>query len=125
MAALTVLGRAPTLPADALFEESADEYIVRLAVPGFAVDDLDVELADHVVTIRGARMRCDLGSFRLRDNLEEWLELPADVDADGVSASYGGEVLELHAPRFREGSPAPRKIAISRPFAMNADVSGV
>jgi HSP20 family molecular chaperone IbpA len=125
MAALTVSGRAPTLPTDASVEESDDEYVVHLAVPGFAVDDLDVEVADHVVTIRGARMRCDLGAFRLRDALEERLELPADVDADGVSASYSREELELHAPRFRDGSPAPRKVAISRPFAMNADASGV
>jgi HSP20 family molecular chaperone IbpA len=125
MAALTVSGRVPTVPADASLEESADEYVVRLAVPGFAVDDLDVEVVDHAVTIRGARMRGDLGAFHLRDNLEEWLELPADVDADGVSASYSREVLELHAPRLRDGCPAPRKVVISRPFAVNADASGV
>jgi HSP20 family molecular chaperone IbpA len=125
MAALTVSGRAPTLPADALFEELEDEYVVHLGVPGFAVNDLDVEVADHVVTIRGARMRCDLGPFRLRDVLEERLELPADVDADGVSASYSREELELHAPRRRDGASLPRKVAISRPFAINADASGV
>jgi len=125
MAALTVSGRAPTLPADASFEESADEYLVRLAVPGFTVSDLDVEVADHVVTIRGSRMRGELGGFRLRDAIEERLELPADADADRVSASYSREQLELHAPRLRDGCPAPRKVAISRPFAMNPDASGV
>jgi HSP20 family molecular chaperone IbpA len=125
MAAPTVSGRAPTVPVDASFEESADEYVVRLAVPGFGVGDLDVEVADHVIRIRGTRMRCDLGAFRLHDNLEEQLELPADVDADGVSASYSREELELHAPRFRDGAPLPRKVAISRPFAVNADASGV
>jgi HSP20 family molecular chaperone IbpA len=125
MAALTVLGRVPTVPADASFEESGQEYVVRLPVPGFAVDDLDVEVADHVLTIRGGRTRCDLGAFRLHDNFEERLELPADVNTDGVSARYRREELELHAPRLRSGGPLPRKVAISRPFAMNADASGV
>jgi HSP20 family molecular chaperone IbpA len=125
MAALTVSGRAPTLPADALLEEWEDEYVVRLAVPGFAGDDLDVEVEDHVVTIRGARLRGDLGPFCLQDALEERLELPADVNAGAVSASYCREELQVHAPRFHDGSPAPRKVAISRPFAMNADASGV
>ena len=125
MAAMTVSGRVPTIPADASFEESGREYVVRLVVPGFAVDDLDIEVVDHVVTIRGARTRCDLGAFRLHDNFEERLELPADVDTDRVSASYRREELELHAPRLRSGGPLPRKVAISRPFAMNADASGV
>ena len=125
MAALTLSGRAPILPADASFEESVDEYVVGLTVPGFAVDDLDVEVADHVVTIRGTRMRGELGGFRLHDTLEEQLELPADADADRVSAVYSREQLELHAPRCSDGCPAPRKVAISRPFAVNADASGV
>jgi HSP20 family protein len=125
MAALTVSGRVPTVPADASFEETGHEYVVRLPVPGFAVDDLDVEVADHVLTIRGERTRCDLGAFHLQDNFEERLELPADVNTDGLSASYRCEELELHAPRLRNGGPLPRKLAISRPFAMNADASGV
>ena len=125
MAALTVSGRAPTVPADALFEESEREYVVRLGVPGFAVDDLEVEVADHVVTIRGTRLRGELGGFRLHDTLEERLELPADADPDRVSAVYSREQLAVHAPRSREGCPAPRKVAISRPFALHADASGV
>jgi HSP20 family molecular chaperone IbpA len=125
VAALTVSGRAPMLPADATFEESADEYVVRLSVPGFPVDNLDVEVVDHVVAIRGTRMRGELGGFGLHDTLEERLELPADADADRVSASYSREQLELHAPRWRDGCPAPRKVAIARPFGLHKGASVV
>jgi HSP20 family molecular chaperone IbpA len=123
MAALTRSGRAPTLPTDALVTETPREYVVRLAVPGFRADDLDVEVADHTVTVRGDRMRTDVGEFRHR--LEEWLELPCDADPAALTASYQPETLELHAPRLRGGAPPPRKVAIRRPFALNPDASGV
>ena len=125
MVALTTSGRAPALPADALVEESVDEYVVHLAVPGFQADDLDIEVAEHTVTIRGERTSADLGAFRLHDRLEERLELPCDVDPDALSASYHAEKLELHAPRFHQGCPPARKVVIRRPFALNPDASGV
>jgi HSP20 family molecular chaperone IbpA len=125
MAALTTDGRAPALPRDALVTETAREYVVHLAVPGFRADELDVEVVDHTVTVRGDRTRADVGEFRLHDRVEEWLELPCDANADGLTASYKSETLELHAPRFRDGCPAPRKVAIRRPFALNPDASGV
>jgi HSP20 family molecular chaperone IbpA len=125
MVALTTSGRAPALPRDALVTETAREYVVHLAVPGFRADDLDVEVADHTVTVHGDRTRADVGAFRVHDRLEEWLELPCDADPDALTASYQSEKLELHAPRFRDGCPAARKVAIRRPFALNPDASGV
>lgn len=125
MTVLTSTGRAPTLPADACVEELPAEYVVHLAVPGYAVRDLDVEVFDHVVTVRGDRSRGDLGGFRMRDRLEERLELPADADAGRLTATYLREELQLHAPRFEGGAPPPHKVAIQRPFAVNADASGV
>jgi HSP20 family molecular chaperone IbpA len=125
MAALTTSGRAPALPRDALLTETAREYIVHLAVPGFHADDLDVEVTGHTVTVRGDRTRMGRGEFRLRDLLEERLELPCDADPAAVTASYRPERLELHAARFPDGCPAPRKVVIRRPFALNPDASGV
>jgi HSP20 family molecular chaperone IbpA len=125
MATLTTSGRAPVLPPDALVTETAGEYVVHLAVPGFRADELDVEVADHTVTVRGDRTRLDVGDFRLHDRLEERLELPGDADPDALTVSYQSERLELHAPRFCNGSPPSRRIAIRRPFALNPDASGV
>jgi HSP20 family molecular chaperone IbpA len=125
MAALTTSGRAPALPRDALVTETVDEYVVHLAVPGFRVGDLDVEIAEQTVTVRADRTHADVGAFRLHDRLEERLELPCDVDPDALTALYRPERLELHAPRFHDGSPPARKVAIRRPFALNPDASGV
>jgi HSP20 family molecular chaperone IbpA len=125
MAALTASGRAPALPRDALLTETDREYVVRLVVPGFRADDLDVEVAGNTVTVRGDRTHMDSGEFRLHDLLEERLELPCDADPAAVTASYRSERLELHAARFRDGCPAPRKVVIRRPFGLNPDASGV
>jgi HSP20 family molecular chaperone IbpA len=125
MAALTTSGRAPALPSDALVTETTGEYVVHLSVPGFRADDRDVEVAEHTVTIRGDRTRVDVGEFRLHDRLEERLELPCDADPDALTALYRPERLELHAPRFHDGCPPARKVAIRRPFALNPDASGV
>jgi HSP20 family molecular chaperone IbpA len=125
MVALTTSGRAPALPRDALLTETAREYVVHLAVPGFGAGDLDIEVADHTVTVRGKRTRMDRGGFRLHDLLEERLELPCDADPTAVIASYRSERLELHAARFPDGCPAPRKVVIRQPFALNPDASAV
>jgi HSP20 family molecular chaperone IbpA len=125
MAALTMSGRAPALPPDALVTETVGEYIVHLAVPAFRADDLDIEVAEHTVTIRGDRTRVDVGEFRLHDRLEERLDLPSDADPDALTALYCPQRLELHAPRFRDGCPPARKVAIRRPFGLNPDASGV
>ena len=125
MAALTTSGRAPALPSDALISETAGEYVVHLVVPGFCADDLDIEVVDHTVTVRGDRVRADVGEFRVHDRLEEWLELPGDADPDALTATCLADRLELHAPRFRGGCPPARKVAIRRPFALNPDASAV
>lgn len=109
----------------ALTKESAGEYVVRLAVPGFALDDLDVEVSDHVVTVRGDRTSTGRDASRLHDRLVERLELPADADTDRVTASYTADALELHAPRYSHGRSPSHKVAIRRRFALNADASGV
>jgi HSP20 family molecular chaperone IbpA len=125
MVALTHSGRVPTLPSDALITETAGEYVIQLPVPGFRADELDVEIVEHTVTVRGDREPVTVGEFRVHDRLEEWFELPCDADPDALSASYRTGSLELHAPRFRDGGPPARKVAIRRPFALNPDASGV
>jgi HSP20 family molecular chaperone IbpA len=125
MVALTHSGRVPALPSDALVTETAGEYVIQLPVPGFSVDELDVEVVEHTVTVRGDREPLTVGDFRMHDRLEEWFELPCDADPDALTASFRPGSLELHARRFRDGAPPARKVAIRRPFALNPDASGV
>src|SRR5262249_56632492 len=116
MVALTPSGRAPALPCDALLTATPGEYVIHLPLPGFRADDLDVEVVDHTVTVRGDRTRADVGEFRPHDRLEEWLELPCDSGPDALTASYERGRLELQAPRLRDGCPPAPRGPSRRPF---------
>ena len=53
MTAVRTMGLAPVLPPEASVEQSANEYVVHLAVPGFSQEELEVEIAGRFVTVRG------------------------------------------------------------------------
>lgn len=87
-------------------QETAEEVIVRLEVPGMELEDLDVFVAGDLVMVRGEKrvqrqlregryhvMECAYGSF------ERAVPLPAPVDESGARASYRRGVLEVTLPR--------------------------
>lgn len=127
MTAMRTMGLAPVLPPEASVEQSANEYVVHLAVPGFAREELEVEIAGRFVTVCADQVQTAIndGPFRLHERLEERFQLPADVDAELVTATYRHGALELHAPRTNGGPPTPRKVPIEHRFAINPDASGV
>lgn len=127
MTVMRTMGHAPLLPSEASVEQSANEYVVHLAVPGFAQEELEVEIAGRLVTVRGDQTQTtiDDGPFRLHERLEERFQLPADVNTDRVTATYTHGALELHAPRTNGARTTPRKVPIEHRFAMNPDASGV
>ena len=106
MTVMHTMGLAPLLPPEASVEQSANEYVVHLAVPGFAQEELEVEIAGRFVTVRGDQTQTtiDDGPFRLHERLEERFQLPPDVDTDRLTATYTHGALELHVPRARSGT---------------------
>jgi HSP20 family molecular chaperone IbpA len=126
MSAIRTMGLAPVLPSEATVTKTATEYVVSLSARGFARQELEVEIADHVLTIRGdqSRTSSDSGNFKLHEKIEESLRLPPDVDSGRVTAVYGHQKLEIHAPRISTET-RPQRVPIRRPPAFNADASGV
>lgn len=101
MTAMRTMGLAPVNPPTASVEEKPCGYTVRLPVNGFARDELEVEVSDHLVTVRGDQKRtpADVGAFRLHERLEETFKLPADADTTRVSANFRDGALVFHIPR--------------------------
>ena len=81
---------------------------MHLAVPGFAQEELEVEIAGRFVTVHGDQTQTAIEDvpFRLHERLVERFQLPADVDTNG-------------------GSKTPRKVPIKHRFGVNPDASGV
>lgn len=127
MTVMRTTGLAPLVPPEASVEQSANEYVVHLAVPGFAQEELEVEIAGRFVTVRGEQTQTtiDDGPLRLHERLEERFQLPLDVDTDRVTATYTHGALELQAPRTNGARTTPRKVPIKHRFGINPDASGV
>ena len=105
-------------PAVDLFEEK-DDIVVKAELPGIEKDNIEVNVSDHHLTIKGEKKkeeevkqenyyRCErsYGSF-LRT-----LELPADVKADKVKAAFKNGVLEVRLPKTEEAKAKEIKIKV-------------
>jgi HSP20 family protein len=86
--------------------ETGEHIVVKADLPGIDVNDLDINVVDNVLTVRGERKeeyeeskeqyhrierRC--GSFRRS------FALPAEVDTEGIEAHYHDGVLTLKIPK--------------------------
>ena len=85
--------------------ENGDEIVVELEVPGYEQDELNVEVADHTLTISGHRERKAADAPRLHERREATFErrfaLPVETDTSHLAAIYGKGVLTLHIPKAR------------------------
>jgi HSP20 family protein len=112
------VGFAPTLLPAADVYETASEWVVEVEVPGYGEKDLELEIADHSLTVKGARKETKEEkdkAFRLHERLECEFErtfpLPPEADTEHVTARFEKGVLEVHAPKL--SITQPRKVAIA------------
>lgn len=109
-----------TMPAADVYE-TPGEFVVELEVPGFKEQELNLEVTDHTLTVRGevkaekeAKDRTFILHERLERHFERRFQLPEDADTEKLVARFEGGVLEVHAPKAPEAKP--RRIAIEGPM---------
>ena len=121
----------PQTGSDRAFLPAADllvgEEDVRLVmdVPGFKAEDLEIELADGVLSVRGER-RYPYGEDEARKSsrlergygrFERVLRIPKGVEPEALSASIEDGVLTLH---IRLPKAEPHRIEIASPGTRDA-----
>jgi HAE1 family hydrophobic/amphiphilic exporter-1 len=85
-------------------------YVVRAALPGIKLADVDVSVDSRTLTIRGARPSNGHGdgAWVIQEydagNWERTMALPHEVETGGVSASYEDGILELRLPKAAASS---------------------
>jgi HSP20 family protein len=91
-------------PADVAVSEG--DLLLTIDLPGLTSDDLDIELVDDYLYLRGERRRPQLseGTFwahteRAFGRFERRIQLPKGVDADNITASMDNGVLSLIVPK--------------------------
>ncbi len=108
-------------PAPALeMAEKDKEYRLTAELPGMKEDDVEISIADGMLTLSGEKReeeeRKDQGfllSERRYGAFERRIALPADVDADAVTAEFNKGVLTIALPKDAGAAKGVRKIAIT------------
>jgi HSP20 family protein len=112
-------GFTPALVPNADVYETEDEFVVELEVPGFAEKELEIEVTDHTLCVKGHRAEVKeekKKTFQLHERLEKTFErrfmLPAEADMEKVKAEFEHGVLGIHTAKIKEA--APKKVAIAK-----------
>jgi HSP20 family protein len=96
---------APTVD---LYEEN-DDIVVKAELPGIDKNNIEVNLTDHTLTIKGEKQKEEevkkenyYRSERSYGSLVRTLDLPKDVHSDKVKASFKNGILEVSLSKTEE-----------------------
>ena len=93
-----------------------DAYDITALVPGLDAEDLEIEVLNNTVTIRGEFKSCGeeqakyLVSELPNGRFGRTISLPTATDPDKVEASIKNGVLPLHGPKAEADRPKAIKV---------------
>ena len=97
--------------------DRGNEILVRADLPGIERDDIEIQVEDGMLNIRGERRQKREESKETYRWSERWegtfmrtISLPVEVERDKIQAEFKNGVLEVRIPKKREA--APKKIDI-------------
>ena len=94
-----------------LYEDNDNTY-VRAELPGVNRDEINVEMVEDYLTISAARKTpAAEGQAEQSFSFSRSVNIPEEVQADKVSASYENGVLTVTLPKREEAKP--RKISVA------------
>lgn len=104
-------------------QETEDNFLVAVAVPGKSKEDFNIELDNDVLTISSEENQENNvsekdGKYTRKEfsyrSFKRAFSLPDSVDGEKISAAYNNGVLEINLPKKEEAKvPAKRMIDIS------------
>lgn len=99
--------------------EDKDDIVVKAELPGIEKENIQVNLTDHMLTIRGEKKKEEevkkenyYRAERSYGAFSRTLELPVDVRADKVKASFKNGILEVRMPRSEEAKAKEIKVKV-------------
>lgn len=106
---------APTASLPVQVWADGEAATVRAALPGYALEDIGVEVHERTLRLSGEHKADDERSYvrreRFTGRFDQRVALPFSVEANGAQAKLINGVLEVRLPRLE--SDKPRKIAIN------------
>ena len=109
MPAFSAAGESRMVSPDIDVIDRKDELVVRADLPGLEEKNVQVEIRDGELTIRGERTEEREEKTEDYYRAERWegsfyrsLELPPSVDTERAEAKFKNGVLEIHLPKTKE-----------------------
>jgi HSP20 family protein len=86
--------------------ETDKEVVMRLELPGFEANEIDLRIEGDVFAVRAEQPeRKEANGRREMERYEYRFTLPFGTDANAIEASYRNGILEVHLPRLPEAQP--------------------
>lgn len=105
-------------PAVDLYEEK-DEIVAKAELPGMTKDDIQVNITDNLLTIKGEKKKEEevkekdyYRSERSYGAFARRVALPTEVNVEKISASFKNGVLEIHLPKSEEAKKKEIKVKV-------------
>lgn len=99
--------------------EKDNEIVLRADIPGIDPKDVEIQVRDGTLTLRGERkFESDVKEDNFRrvervyGSFLRSFSLPETVDAEKVEAEYRNGVLEVKLPKRPEAKPKQIKVAV-------------
>ena len=96
--------------------EEKDEIIVKAELPGMDKSDVEVNISDSELTLKGEKKKEEKveeeNYFRCERSYGAFfrsVELPTDVQADKIKASFKNGILEVRLPKTEEAKAKKTK----------------
>ncbi len=99
--------------------ETPDSVVLKAELPGLSTNDIDIQVRDNVLTLKGER-RLEkevkeenyLRVERAYGSFQRAFTLPAAIQADKIRAVFKDGVLEVNIPKAEEAKPKQIKIEV-------------
>jgi len=99
--------------------EKEREYLITAELPGLDERDIEVNVADDILSIRGEKKEEreeNAKNYHLSErrygSFQRAFQLPAGIDAEKIAASFQKGVLTVSLPKTPEAQKKEKKIAI-------------
>lgn len=98
--------------------ETADNYVIEFELPGFDRSDIRLSVCCNTLLLEGVKRRDSRRGFRFIrverhfGHFSRMIEIPPDVDTQGVRARYDKGTLSVTFPRLHDSQNVIRDIPI-------------
>jgi len=99
--------------------ETPDSIVLQAELPGLSKEDIDIQVRDNVLTLKGERRsekEVKEGNYlrveRAYGGFQRAFTLPAAVQADKIRAVFKDGVLDVSIPKVEEAKPKQIKIDV-------------